>query len=375
MKKDSDFKRVDGGSDLSSDLNQGKFSRFVSFIRRMQTIYVLIFFVVVLILTLLAASFAFSEEKFGKLPTCGDGTFYNTCSLDKPYYCQEGVLIEKATTCGCAGDLTRSGDSCISEYHSNQKSLSFRYFFEGHSREIDFSVYEGGEDYVSSLSRVISYSGSESPSRSDFKAKSLNEDVQRGLIVPLVKEIQNLAPSSKVDQARIAISLVQNIPYGDSNQTFSFGGQESSYSRYPYEVLYDQEGICGEKSALLAFLLKEIGFGSSIFYFAEENHEAVGISCPADKSLYGSGFCFVETGGPSIISDISIEFEGGVHLDSTPDVLLISEGISLPENLREYSDARALRDIKQNNFFGLLKFWREDNIIQKYDLDGSYNLD
>ncbi|MBS3080085.1 hypothetical protein J4221_01320 [Candidatus Pacearchaeota archaeon] len=32
---------------------------------------------------------------------CSDGTLYNNCSEDKPYYCYNGELIKKAFTCGC----------------------------------------------------------------------------------------------------------------------------------------------------------------------------------------------------------------------------------------------------------------------------------
>ncbi len=32
---------------------------------------------------------------------CKDGTPYDQCSKDKPYYCYEGNLLKKAATCGC----------------------------------------------------------------------------------------------------------------------------------------------------------------------------------------------------------------------------------------------------------------------------------
>ncbi|MBU2639872.1 MAG: hypothetical protein KKG75_04175, partial [Nanoarchaeota archaeon] len=112
----------------------------------------------------------------------------------------------------------------------------------------------------------------------------------------------------------------------------------------------------------------------AIFYFADENHEAVGIKCPVEESLYGSGYCFIETGGHSIISDISMEFSGGIRLDSTPDVIIVSEGISLPRDLDEYRDANTLRDIRERNFFGYLKFWKKDNLIEKYNLASGYDI-
>ncbi|MBU2617039.1 MAG: hypothetical protein KKB79_03640, partial [Nanoarchaeota archaeon] len=242
---------------LNSGSSPGRFQKFIAFIKSVKTLYVLIFFVSILILTLLAASFAFSEERYEAVPTCGDGTFYGKCSLDKSYYCSDGTLVERASFCGCPDGLKKLGEACSSEYHTGVRDLVLDYFFEGVTRDISFSVYEGGSDYARDISRVISYEGSEIKSRSDFNVRSLDDEIQESLIRPLVKEIQNLAPNNKVDQARIAVSIVQNIPYSHSNETFTFAGSEVDHSRYPYEVLYDYAGICGEKSELLAFLLRD----------------------------------------------------------------------------------------------------------------------
>lgn len=332
--------------------------------------YILIIFFLVLGLTLLASYLAFNQERFEEIPTCGDGTFYNSCSIEKPYFCEDGVLLEKASLCGCGDSISESnGDFCSSQYNTGHLDLTFNYVLEGREGGFDYTVFEGVDNHVSSLSRVISFEGEEIISRYDFKYNSINDEIQRENIEPLVKRIQNLAPNDEVQQARIAISIVQNIPYGRSNETDLFERQEINHSRYPYEVLFDNQGICGEKSGLMALLLKELGFGVSIFYFQEENHEAVGIKCPVDQSLYGSGYCFVETGGPAILTDSSLEFEGGISLESTPEVIIISSGLSLPENLPEYRDADLLEDIRERNFKGILNLWRHDNLMNKYGLN------
>lgn len=343
-------------------------------VEKIPTRYVFIILIAVLFLTLTAFYLFFPPEKTEEIFTCGDGSFYNTCSLKKPYFCQEGELVERASVCGCDELSVKQGNSCISNYHLEPKSIALRYNLEGKTNEINFIVYKNANDYVSNISRVIYYSDSEVPFRSDFKHKSINDEVQESMILPLIKKIQNIAPDDSIEQVRIAVSLVQNIPYGFSGKVISFEGGEVNYSRYPYEVLYDNQGICGEKSALLALLLKEIGYGVSIFYFADENHEAVGIKCPKEKSLYGSGYCFVETGGPSIITDTSIEFEGGIKLKSKPEIILISEGIPLPDNIYEYKDAEILMNIRKRNLLGLIKFWKLDDIREKYNLDKIYNL-
>jgi len=336
--------------------------------------YLLIILFIILVLTFLALDIALSEKKFEKIPTCEDGTFYTTCSLDKPYYCHEGILMENASVCGCPNFLKKEGDFCVLEYNMNSKNIVLKYILDRQEKEINFRTYDEVNNYVSNIPRIINYKGLEIPFRGDFKLKSINEEIQREMILPLVKKIQNLAPDNRIQQARIAINLVQNIPYGFSEKTLSFAGQEINYSRYPYEVLNENQGICGEKSMLLSFLLKELGYGVSIFYFVEENHEAVGIKCPVDRSFYGSGYCFVETNRPSIITDSSIVFEGEIMLESTPEVILISRGISLPENMYEYKDAKTLKDIREKNIFGLLKFWRFNSLKEKYGLVEVYNL-
>jgi len=339
--------------------------------------YILILLFVTLVLTFLALSIA--SNKYEKMPVCGDGTFYNTCSLDKPYYCDEGVLVEKASVCGCPDSdnlsFWREGDFCFSQYYIGMKDINLNYSLRGQENQILFTVYEGVNDYVSRLSRTLSLNGDSIPSRADFKIMSIDDEIQREAILPLVKRIQNLAPGDKVEQARIAVSLVQNIPYGFSDKNAFIGNTKLNYSRYPYEVLYEGQGVCSGKSQLLAFFLRELDYGTVIFFFPEENHEAVGIKCPVKESFYGSGYCFVETGGPAIITDYSMEFTEGITLDSEPEILLVSRGISLPEGLQEYRDAKTLEGIRKRTFLGILNSWKLGRINERYGLLDVYNSD
>lgn len=216
---------------------------------------------------------------------CNDGTFTGGCSINKPYFCKDD-LAAWAEVCGCPENFSVDGANCVSEFYINSKNVALDY--SGGS--LDFVVYEGVVDYLNDLPDEIFYAGNETPSRRDFKLRNVEEKIQREAILPLVVEIQNLERSDK-EQAEIVISLVQNIPYGQSNITENFYGQVVNHSRYPYEVLYDDEGICGERSELLALLLKELGYGVAIFYYGDENHEAVGIRCDSEES----GYCYIET--------------------------------------------------------------------------------
>jgi hypothetical protein len=52
----------------------------------------------------------------GKVTQCSDGTNYGKCSITKPLYCNNGVLVNKCNTCGCSSgyDCDPSTLSCVS---------------------------------------------------------------------------------------------------------------------------------------------------------------------------------------------------------------------------------------------------------------------
>jgi hypothetical protein len=287
---------------------------------------------------------------------CIDKTKNNECSNIKPYFCGSGKLVEKSSVCGCPIYSTIENESCISDYQITPEGRLFKYVLNGKEGYIDFVVYQGLEDYLSKLPRYID--SEENVTLADFKLRMINEEVQEGFLFPLFLKIASIT-SNKEDQARIAISLVQNIPFGSSDKKLNLGRVAITYQRYPYEVLYDKQGICSEKSELLLFLLREIGYGTSSFYYAKENHEAVGIKCPVKQSVINSGYCFVETTGPSIIGDDQTDYFGESRtLNSTPTVINISEGITLGNSIREYKDADTLIGIRNKiNKYGEINFF------------------
>jgi hypothetical protein len=146
------------------------------------------------------------------------------------------------------------------------------------------------------------------------------------------------------DQARIAISLVQQIPYG-YNQSYARG---NGNLRSPYMVLYDNSGICDEKSLLLAYLLNELGYGVALFSFPDQQHTAAGIRSPLAFSSNNTGYAFVETTFPAIITDDLGEYGDAGRLAGPPVMYPIADGASFDSVSSEYTDAREfirLRDL------------------------------
>jgi len=307
--------------------------------------------------------------------TCGDGTLYNSCSNTKPYFCSDGKLIDLAPLCTCPSGFVQKDYICIPIHQKNPKEISLNYTLRGEEFFINFIVYENFAEYVSEIPRSISYLPGDNFSRADFKIKAINEEEQKKMLMPLVIQIQNIT-SDKEDQMRIAISIVQNIPFGVSNKTSIFGKYELNHSRYPYEVLYDMQGICGEKTDLLAFLIEKIGYGTAFFYYPQENHEAFGIKCPVKQSLMKSGYCFIETTGPSIITDNKIYYVNTGKLSSEPEIYPLAEGESIEKSFYEYSDADKLikirRLIDENGWLGPLKEKTYEKLKEKYGLAENY---
>jgi hypothetical protein len=67
-----------------------------------------------------------------RMNTCGDSSFYDSCSFSKPLFCSStGILMEISSVCGCPEGYYFFEDSCVSNLYKGNKKSSFEYFFEG----------------------------------------------------------------------------------------------------------------------------------------------------------------------------------------------------------------------------------------------------
>jgi hypothetical protein len=251
--------------------------------------------------------------------------------------------------------------------YTGEESKTFSYVLKGERNTLDFTTYKGLNDYLSGLSRTYTCYGS-CPSDTELELRFLENEYQEPELNKLV-DIIKVQADNKDDQARVAISFVQTIWYED--EEFRDGELRN---KYPYEVVYSKAGVCGEKSRLLAYLLKELGYGVVLFEYTIENHMSVGIKCPMQYSYLDTGYCFVESTTPSIIT-----YDQGDYLDvgkliSTPKIIEVSEGISFDSVQEEHMDASkfaALNRVAEQNA-GLLSERRYNDWIKlsdKYGID------
>ena len=269
-------------------------------------------------------------------------------------------------------------------YETGLSSRSFAYVLRGKSSTLNVNLYSGVYDEISSAERPSTctrYNYDTSPCTSEeirqYYLKYLDEPDQKKYLDNLVKSIESATPN-KDDQARIAISLVQQIPY-DYNKFYRLSSSTSAgfeKTRYPYEVLYDGKGVCSEKSALLAYLLRGLGYGVVLFEFQTENHMAVGVKSPDLYAFRNTGYAFVEAAAPSIPTDDQADYVGAGKLISSPKLLAISDGTSFNSISEEFKDATMFNQLQtlSKSSGGILDqnyYYMWMGLVQKYGLKTS----
>jgi len=195
-----------------------------------------------------------------------------------------------------------------------------------------------------------------------FYLTLLEHDEQKMSLKPVIDSIKSLSRQNLYDDLRIATSLVQQIPYGKIKNY-----QERRF--YPYEVLYNQCGVCEDKSILLAFLLKELGYGVVLLEFETERHMAVGIKVPEEFSYKKTGYAFVETTKPNIISDCHCDYVNTGKLTSAPSIIPVSEGKTFNGVQEEYRDAGEWNNIlSQGRILDQYPYSRFQYLANKYGM-------
>lgn len=100
---------------------------------------------------------------------------------------------------------------------------------------------------------------------------------------------------SEDETAELTLAFVQSISYDETRGQAIINGDTSIVMQFPYETLYRQTGVCGDKSFLAARLIKDLGYGTALFEFEKEKHMALGIQCDSQYANYQSGYCYAET--------------------------------------------------------------------------------
>ncbi|MDP2944331.1 MAG: hypothetical protein Q8N57_01995 [bacterium] len=175
-------------------------------------------------------------------------------------------------------------------------SFTFKYKNSGYTVNQNFSsaLYNS---YKTST-KVYSYSGAASDAtlREAFYGLFFNVKSGDTSLSDLIFKLKAVALNNgwTADETlEFTLALAQFIPYDNAKLLAENNRNNDPY--YPYETLYLNRGVCSDKTFLAVALLRKLGYGAAILDFPTANHSAVGIACPINQSLAGSGYCYGET--------------------------------------------------------------------------------
>jgi hypothetical protein len=192
-----------------------------------------------------------------------------------------------------------------------------------------FSWYYGGQAYQWSLPlksqidqaysqapKTVYYEGDTEPAglREEFYGlffQVKGGDTAVADLVSYVKQSALLHNWTSDQTAEFAMALIQYIPYDQVKANAS-----NPIAFYPYETLYNDTGICSDKTFLGVSVLRALGYGAAILDFPSLDHSAVGIECPTAYSLNGSGYCYVETTNYFPFGVVPLSIKGGQAVTS-----------------------------------------------------------
>ncbi|MGB7531533.1 MAG: hypothetical protein WA977_00950 [Halobacteriota archaeon] len=241
-------------------------------------------------------------------------------------------------------------------FNESPKLQSYSYYLNGR-KSLSFTTYGGLADYLAKEDHSYYHDYEE-----EVIMELLQNDYQDEYLETFLEEVRGLSKSPDI-QAEIVISLVQHIPY-------NWGGLYtiSSDFLYPYETLYRNRGVCCDKSILLAYLLDQLGYDVVLFEW-ECQHMAVGIRCDEGFDFQNTGYAFIETTRPTIISYVSDDYIGGFRITSSPNVIHVSKGGRALDVSQEYNDAQELKKIEvMGTVLDQYYYSRWLAISNKYDL-------
>lgn len=198
-----------------------------------------------------------------------------------------------------AGDLKNSGAKSEFPQLADPVKKTFNWEFKGAKYSLDETLYGSVYEFYKSQPKKFSYSGELKPNwEEEYYGMFLKRPEDDKSISALASDIQVLGKKHGLSDDQIVdltLAFVQSIQYDDAKAKNILAKTGNETMLYPYETLFEQAGVCSDKSLLATVLLRQMGYGTAIFAYNQDNHMSIGISCPQNYSTYGSGYCYAET--------------------------------------------------------------------------------
>jgi TM2 domain-containing membrane protein YozV len=245
------------------------------------------------------------------------------------------------------------------------------YVLRGRNGHIQFTMYQGVNDYLAVNNPTEEFG------TNNYYLKLIDDGVQQKYLAGFMNQLKKKSDITD-DQARIAISISQQIYY-ERNQSLV---NDQRYNT-PYETMFSDTGTCADKSILLAYILKQLGYGVSLLEFPNEHHIAVGVKAPLQYTFKDTGYAFIDP----VCNNLIPTYDKGKYGEgenkkslTSARVIKISDGNSFDSIGEEYQDALEWNRLvqlagKEGNALERDDLFRYGKIYQKYGMVQVYSKD
>lgn len=212
---------------------------------------------------------------------------------------------------------------------SGPKTMVFEWKYDGRKFSIEETLYKSAYDYYQTEPKKYTCYGAICPTNWEAEYFKMFKEAKGDNIISEIaeklKKIGERAGLSEDKVVELTIAFVQSIPYDEAKAKTA-----EPLPRYPYEVLYDNKGICSDKSFLAVSLLKQLGFGVALFNYDAAEHIAPAVKCVKEYSSYNSGYCYAEVTNTGFkIGEIpTIDANNNIAVIRTP--ISVGGGVTKP---------------------------------------------
>lgn len=212
-----------------------------------------------------------------------------------------GKKINSAKEAVLAKEISKAREGVVKNFPEPEGAVSktFQWQYKGKNYSISQNLFYSIYGFYKSQPKTYAYFNElpadwEEEYYGMFIVKSEKYDFAKEFLEAIVSQGQKNKLSDD-QMVELVLAFVQAIPYDDQKASNILSRAGGETMNYPYETLFENKGVCSDKSFLAVSLLRELGYGTAIFVYDNENHMAIGIQCPLQYSNYQSGYCYAET--------------------------------------------------------------------------------
>lgn len=237
---------------------------------------------------------------------------------------------------------------------------TYQWNYGGKSYTVSLVLYSSIYDFYKSQPKTYTYFN-ELPKNweEEYYGMFINGKRDDAYISELVDSIVSQGKKNGLTQdqlVELVLAFVQSVPYDDQKAANILAHVGNETMNYPYKVLFENSGVCSDKSFLATVLLRKLGYGTALFVFENENHMAVGIQCPQEYSDYDSGYCFAETTGINnkigIIPDLKSDVGNAVGVEQ---IAYFEEGNNQKTASTKLTEVKIFQQTQGEEYRGIIR--------------------